>query len=338
MNRIDRLMGMLLLLRDGRAVSATELARRFEVSVRTVYRDIESLGFQGVPLYAEMGRAGGFKLREGYFLPPVTLCMEETSTLLLGLLLLKRLRVVPFPAEAESAERKLMAVLPPATRERAARASHFIGFERVPQDLLHREPNDPQSGESASSAAEGSTVGIFLRALMERSRLRLRYGMAGPEAYMDVEPCAILWDRDRWYLAGKKNGSDEVRLWRADRVVDLRRGPSLHPTADDYDVAELLDRKWMRSAMEQWTSRWPARIALTAEQAALLKSDWYYGTAKFEQGEDGRTVMLYGETYPDTAVELIRWLGKGAELLEPVEWRKLIADDLRAMLEVYKDS
>jgi predicted DNA-binding transcriptional regulator YafY len=337
MNRIDRLLGMVLLLRDGRAVSASELAKRFEVSVRTIYRDIESLEAQGVPISAEMGRAGGFKLHEGYFLPPVTLCMEETTTLLLGLLLLKRLRVVPFPAEAETAERKLMAVLPTATRERAARASHFIGFERIPADIFHRGLQDLQRDTEASSN-EGATVGIFLRALLERSRVRLRYGSAPAESFSDVEPTAILWDRDRWYLAGRKDGGKgEARLWRADRVADLRRGPSLVPTRDDFDVAELLDRKWMRDAMERWTLESPARISLTRDQAELLKRDWYYGTARF-MDEGDRVVMLYGENYPEVAVELIRWLGPGAELLEPVEWRALVAADLREMLAVYADS
>ena len=64
MNRLDRGLGILLVLRDGKAISATELSRRFEVSTRTIYRDIETLSSLGVPVYAEMGRAGGFRLVE----------------------------------------------------------------------------------------------------------------------------------------------------------------------------------------------------------------------------------------------------------------------------------
>ena len=112
----------------------------------------------------------------------------------------------------------------------------------------------------------------------------------------------------------------------------------MHPTRDDDDVSELLGRKWMRGAMKSWTERYPARIALSPAQAELLKKDWYYGTAEFAAGEDGRTLMIYGERYPETAVELVRWLGPGAELLEPVEWRALAAADLRAMLECYEGS
>ena len=337
MNRIDRTLSILLLLRGGRAVSAANLARRFEVSVRTIYRDIEILGAQGVPIYSEMGRTGGFRLHEGYFLPPVALGAEEAITLILGLLILKRLRVAPFPAEAETAERKLMAALPADTRDRVSRAGRFIGFESVPADLLHREDDNPEVPRS-SPGTETAVVGLFLRSILDRSRVRLRYSASSREEapYAEVEPYAVLWDRDRWYLAGRKTaGNGELRMWRADRVSDLKRGPSLKPTRNDFDVAELLERKWMRGAMVRWTLNNPARVAMTGRQAGLLKRDWYYGSAVFSEEADGRVVMTYGESYPEAATELVRWLGPGAELLEPKEWRPLVVEELRIMLATH---
>src|SRR5208337_2751715 len=167
MNRLDRTLGLLLLLRGGRIVSATELAARFEVSVRTVYRDIEVLSGLGVSITADMGRTGGFRLREGYFLPPVTLGAEEAVSLLLGLILMRRLRVAPFPKEADFAERKLLAALPSETREVMERASQIIGFEKVPPDLLHPELGDPQVAQrrrspAGGAASESGILGAYL--------------------------------------------------------------------------------------------------------------------------------------------------------------------------------
>src|SRR3954469_10782685 len=102
-NRLDRALGILLLLRSGAGISARELARRFEVSTRTIYRDIEALSALGVPVYAERGRGGGIRLLEGYFLPPVSFTQREALSLLLGVTLLGSLRGRPFAAEMETA-------------------------------------------------------------------------------------------------------------------------------------------------------------------------------------------------------------------------------------------
>jgi predicted DNA-binding transcriptional regulator YafY len=334
MNRLDRIMGILLLLRGGRIVSAADLSKRFEVSVRTIYRDIEMLSGLGVPVEPEMGRAGGFRMREGYFLPPVTLGPEEAASLILGLIFMRRLRVLPFPKEAEFAERKLLAALPEETRRLIERASKLIGFEKVPADLLHPEPDDPVASKE-TTPAEAEIVGRFLRAALFRSRVRMKYRSPyrGEEPYREVEPRGIIWDRDRWYLVGDVEVREgEPRLWRSDRILDITAGPSMKPTAEHEGVSTLLDRAWLDKAMERWRDGPTAKVALTANQAELLKKDWYYGHALFEELEDGRVAMTYGEDDPEATAALVRWLGPGAELLEPVEWRPRVAESLRRML------
>ncbi len=340
MNSLDRALGMLLLLRGGRPVSAAELARRFEVSTRTIYRDVEALSALGVPVEAEMGRTGGFRLREGFFLPPVTLGPEEAVSLLLGLILMRRLRVMPFPAEAEMAERKLLAALPEDTRRLMERASRLIGFERLPPDLLHPERDDPLARpRGEADEEEARVVGRFLRAILSRSRARIRYRSpyrGEEEPVREVEPRGIVWDRDRWYLVGDVEVvPGEPRMWRADRVVEIGSGPSMRPTAEGFDVASLLDRKWLGKAMERWRSGRTVRIALPPARAGLLRRDWYYGQAAFEELPDGRVAMSYGESDPELAAALLRWLGPGAELLEPAEWRAGVAAGLRELLEAH---
>lgn len=325
MNKLDRIMGILLLLRGGHPVSASELARRFEVSPRTVYRDIESLSAMGIPVSADMGRKGGFKLGEGYFLPPVALAPEEAISLLLGLTFMRRLRVMPFPEEAELAEKKLLAVLPDETRRLMERTSRLIGFEQVPPDLLHPERDDPlTTGKHAED--EAKVVGRFLKAILSRGRVRLRYQSPyrRDAETREVEPRGIIWDRDRWYLvADIEERKGEPRMWRSDRVLEIGPGPSMHPTELGFGVEGLLGRKWLGMAMERWRSTMPVRIALPAERAELLKKDWYFGHALFETNDKGRVIMTISESEEQVSA-LIRWLGPGTELLEPVEWRERI--------------
>ncbi len=340
MNRLDRVLSLLLLLQDGRPVSASVLARRFEISVRTVYRDLEALSGLGAAILPEMGRRGGFRLGPGYFLPPVSLDPEEAVSLLLGLALSRALRVLPFPSKTEMAEKKLLAVLPEETRGTLEKAARYIGFEKVPPDLLHPERGDPRPGDLPEGEEESRVVGRFLRAILSRSRLRISYRSPyreETEALREIEPRGIVWDRDRWYLVGDVEvRAGEPRMWRADRVVEVRSGPGMKPTSGDFDVSSLLGRRWLGKAMERWREEHPVRIALPRTQADILRRDWYYGHALFEDGTDGQTVLTIGEGDYERVSSLLRWLGPGAELLEPAEWRSRLAEEFRRMEETHR--
>jgi predicted DNA-binding transcriptional regulator YafY len=337
MNRLDRALGILLLLRSGAIVPAAELARRFEVSSRTIYRDIDVLSGVGVPVYAEMGRNGGFRLAEGYFLPPIMFSNGEAAALLVGVAMLRRLRATPFAAELETSARKVLAALPEPMRAALGRAEQAIGFEAIPTDLLHPERDGPAAAGGDPDGAlrhESDVLSGFLRALLEPAAVALRYRSpyAKQPAEATVAPLGLLWDRDRWYLVGAPAGEGgEPRLWRADRVLALRReAATAEPPA--FDMRAILGRRWLQRAMARWAAEAPVVIALTAEQAARLGDDWYYRHARFEPLPDGRVAMTFGEGEPAVVLALLRWLGPGAELLEPRAWRRLWREELLAML------
>lgn len=346
MNRFDRALAILLLLRSGKTLSATDLARRFEVSARTIYRDIETLSAVGVPVYAEMGRAGGFRLLAGYFLPPVMFTTGEAVSLLLGMTLLRSLRAAPFAAELETAEQKLLAAVPDHLRTTLVEARKIIGFERPPDDLFHPEPPDPRPSliapdAAASTPPEGTVVTLFLQAVLDRRTILLDYRSpyGGKAGGLTVAPLGMFWDRDRWYLAGRRvGGSEIVRLWRADRVRAI--APQTLPAEPQptFDVRDLLDRAWLRRAMDEWRAEGAVTIRLTERQAARLRGDWYYRHAHYETLPDGRVLMTFGEYDREIALELLRWLGPGAELIEPRAWRTIMRAELAQMLASYDDA
>lgn len=341
MNRLDRSLGILLLLRRGQPVSAADLSRRFEVSPRTVYRDIAALAELGVPVYAEMGRAGGFRLMEGYFLPPVMFSVGEAVSLLLGLTFLRRLRAKPFAAELETAGHKLLAAVPDHLRAVLARAERIVGFESVPHDIFHPEMPEAGPAEAAERENEGTAVQVFLQAILDRRRVTLRYRSPyrdGPDELIAL-PAGILWDRGHWYLAGQRMGrARATKLWRADRVLAIRPHSQADETAPPFDVGDWLDRKWLRSAMARWTEEAPVTLRLTTAQAERLKTDWYYRHAHFEDLPGGGVRMTFGEDDREKVFELLRWLGPGAELLVPRQWRAAMRADLSRMLEAHTDA
>jgi predicted DNA-binding transcriptional regulator YafY len=334
MYRLDRALGILLLLRSGATLSATELARRFEVSPRTIYRDIEVLSAVGVPVYAELGRRGGFRLLPGYFLPPVMFSRGEATALLVGAAMLRRLRATPFAAELETAAQKVRAALSDEVREAITRAEGAIGFEPIPADLLH-----PERGEARGERPiirmtpqhEQEVLSMFLQAVVEARLVILSYQGSDqdtPTAYR-VIPHGLVWDRDRWYLMGTlADPAGSARLWRADRVVASR--PDGHLAEDHPGLC--VEDVWLDTAMAQWAAEAPVVLNLSAPQAERLRADWYYGHAHFAPDEEGRVTMTFGEDNPEVVFALLRWLGPGARLVEPTSWRSAWREQLRAML------
>jgi predicted DNA-binding transcriptional regulator YafY len=339
MNRLDRALGILLLLRGGKTYSAAELSRRFEVSARTIYRDVEMLCAVGVPIYAELGRTGGFRLVEGYFLPPVMFSVGEAISLLLGLTLLRRLRARPFAAELETGEQKLLAAVPEQLRDTLAHAQQIVGFERMPADIFHPERPDP-AGPAADDTREGAAVGVFLQAILDRATVALDYRSpySGRTVHIVVTPRGLLWDRDRWYLAGWQAGrGEDTRLWRADRVLAIAPHAPIGAPGPAFDVGTLLGHHWLRAAMESWREHAPVTIRLTRQQAERLRQDWYYRHAHFEDLPGDQVLMTFGEGDRAVVLDLLRWLGPGAELIAPVAWRAALRAELAQMLETYAE-
>jgi predicted DNA-binding transcriptional regulator YafY len=345
MTRIERGFAILLLLSDGSLIAATELARRFEVSVRTIYRDIEMLSATGVPVYAERGASGGYRLLEGFFMPPVSFNRGEAVAVLLALALARALKVPPFAGALESAERKLVAALPSHLRPLLAETRRLIGFERAATDAFHPELPTPVAGEGAENASEARAVEIFLNAVLDGTRVRFTYRSpyraGGAAAQIEAEPFGLLWDRDRWYLIGQPvaaigaRQSGGQRLWRADRIGEIGASTLRANAAPRFDVRHHLGRAWLRDAMAQWARSSPVKIRMTRHQAERLAADWYFRFAQFEPSGADETVMTYGENDRASVLELVRWLGPGAELLEPAAWRATLRDELRAMAAVY---
>ena len=116
--------------------------------------------------------------------------------------------------------------------------------------------------------------------------------------------------------------------------------PQLQETVlhSDFDVRELLGRHWLKRAMKQWIQETPVRIRLSRQQAERLQRDWYYQHAIFEPLSEHLVLMTFGEEDQKTVLELLRWLGPGAELIEPVAWRAAMQIELVQMLAEYANT
>ncbi len=202
MNRTDRLYALVEELRAiaPRPRSARWLAGRFEVSARTVERDISALQQSGVPIWAEPGRTGGYCLDRARTLPPLNLTPSEAVAMALAL---QRLDGTPFVAAARSALRKLVSAMQTDDATAAADLAgrvHLVGDEGA---------TSPVPREVASAVAD-------------RRVLRLRYrDRTGATTQRDVEPLGYVAKQADWYLVAWCRLRDELRAFRTDRILSV---------------------------------------------------------------------------------------------------------------------
>ncbi|MBL1109674.1 YafY family transcriptional regulator [Streptomyces sp. 5-8] len=202
----DRLLSVLLLLQTRGRVPARELADRLEVSVRTVYRDVEALSAAGVPVYAERGRHGGIELLAGFRTDVTGLTTDESRALFI-LAAQGAHAALGLDAALGSALRKVMAALPEPHRPAAEVASRRILVDAT------RWKSGPQ---------QAVDLEVLQDAVFSDRRLRLRYRHSGERERRTytVDPYGLVAKAGVWYLVADRRGSP--RLFRVDRVESAR--------------------------------------------------------------------------------------------------------------------
>lgn len=202
MNRTDRLYAIVEELRAvaPRLRTARELAQHYEVSVRTIERDIGALQQAGVPIYADVGRRGGYALEKSMSLPPLNFTAAETVALAVAL---ERSKNTPFAVAGRSAMRKILAAMP----ERNATAAH----ELAARVRLLDSPNSPPLHQIPP---------IIEQAIQARRVLDISYlDRLGVSTQRHVEPVALLDGAHGWYLVAWCRLRDQARCFRLDRIV-----------------------------------------------------------------------------------------------------------------------
>ncbi|WP_428687772.1 helix-turn-helix transcriptional regulator [Roseibium sp.] len=332
MNPIERALGILLMLTGGKLVSATFLAERFQVSHRTIYRDIDRLIALGVPVDAERGAEGGYRLASGYIQPPVALTRNETAALLAAMALVRSSRTVPLAGDLASAEKKLLASLPKSVHGLLKEADRIVGIEPIPPDIFH-------SGTKAEPTEDWQTaLDGFMAGILDSKRVRFDHVNPARRTVKahDVEPYGVMFDRDLWYLAGRCVDTDLLKVYRADRVRNLEISGLFFRPDRKFSIQNLLGGAWLSQAMRRWEQEEEiAEILITPAQAKKLSADWYYRHAVFTPAKDGRILVSIPSTDRARILPLVRWLGPGTELIGPEALRQELADELQAMAALY---
>jgi predicted DNA-binding transcriptional regulator YafY/predicted transcriptional regulator YdeE len=203
-SRLVRLVAIQTMLRAKQLLTAREVAAKFDVSLRTVYRDMRALEQAGVPLYTEEGQ--GYRLVDGYSLPPVALSEREANALVTAEQLVSRNKDASFVRDYAAAMTKIKAVLHRATQEKA---------ELLAQRVVFR--NNPQQDSSSD------TLAVLQLAITHRTPVEITYQAIADrqETRRTVEPLALYSTQENWVLIARCRLRSGYRSFRLDNIQKL---------------------------------------------------------------------------------------------------------------------
>src|SRR4051812_24134322 len=318
--RADRLLSIMLLLQIYRRLTAAELARRLEVSERTIHRDMDALSIAGVPVVAERGAGGGWTLVEGYRTNLTGLNDAEIQSLFTAATPSRLLSDLSLDKAADAAHVKLLAALPEASRALAEYARQRIHVDAAGWG---------NTGERAPH------LRTFQDAVWQGRRLHFAYarGCEQPDAELTSDPLGLVAKGGVWYLVAAVEGN--VRSYRISRVRSARLSDEEASRPLGFDLATF----WAES-VARFREEVPRYFATLRAHKSVVPVLYYAGRfsrveeASEPDAEGWATVRMRFQ-FEEDACGLALGFGTKAELLEPVELRAKVAEMAAGVAEFY---
>lgn len=319
--RADRLLSIMLLLQIYRRLTAAELARRLEVSERTIHRDMDALSTAGVPVVAERGAGGGWALAEGYRTNLTGLNDAEIQSLFTAATPSRLLSDLSLDKAADAAHVKLLASLPAASRALAEYA----------RQRIHVDPSG--WGSAGESAPHLRTI---QEAVWRGRRLLVSYarGCERADAELPVDPLGLVAKGGVWYLVAAAGG--EVRSYRVSRVRGARLSEEGAARPEGFDLAAF----WAES-VARFREEMPRYFATFRAHKSVVPVLYYAGRfSRVEEASgpdaDGWATVRMRFQFEEDACGLALGFGTKVELLEPAGLRAKVVETARRVAEFYE--
>ena len=314
MNRTDRLLAIVLELQAKGWQRAEDLAQTFEISKRTIYRDLQALSEAGVPVVAVPGQ--GYSLVEDYFLPPVSFSAEEALVLVLGSDFVGQTFDDQYRQAANSAASKIQAVLPERLHTEVRALQHRLQMVAVDQLNDFERPQMLQQIRSA---------------IINNRRIRFVYhtrstgDVVGEVTERDADPYGLVHYSRAWYISAYCHLRQGMRNFRLDRIDQLTVLDTTFLRPPDFELRQSWDT----------TRTLRVRALFSPQVVRWVREEPSFYQIDEEEREDGLLITFMVRDVRDLLQWLLGW-GGHVHVLEPEPLRRLMAEEAEAILRNHK--
>ncbi|GAA3844248.1 WYL domain-containing protein [Streptomyces phyllanthi] len=314
---------MVLLLQSRPSMTAAELARELEVSERTVTRDAQALSEAGVPVYADRGRAGGYRLIGGYRTRLTGLARSEAEALFLSGVP-GALREMGLEDTASAARLKVSAALLPSLKDAPRTAAQRFHLDAP---AWFKEPETPDLLPTVADAVWDDRI------------VTARYHRGDTEVERRLEPYALVLKAGTWYLCARVTEHASFRVYRIDRFTAVAVGEERFTRDEEFDLPAFWEERaaqFARSILRtevvvRLSGEGVRRLAHTADPQAVREAL----AAAGDPDERGRVTVTLPVESEEVAHTQLTALGPEVEVLSPAALRKRFTEDAARLAELY---
>lgn len=314
--RADRLIGILLKLDDKKKITARELSEKFEVSVRTIYRDIDVLSIE-YPIRAEAGPEGGYSLMPGYKLPPLPFSRKDVLALtLMGGVVAQKLGLIESNT-FNNAFRKLLAHL---------QANNDVVSNNISNKILI----DIEPWQSPPEVPE--VIDEIKKAWRENKIITFQYEKSGRKIEpQKVSPYGLCYRSGFWYLVGFSHKRRDIRLFRTDRFSKL----VITDGKFRMDPKFNLKKFWTKELPKEYKNKGKeVKIIFDKSVASdIKKTKW--GAGKTRTLKNGKLELTFKTFDTKRLASFVLSFGSKAELIEPMDIRQRILKEIKVIQKYY---
>lgn len=298
--KIDRLIGIIVMLLQKEKVTAPFLAEKFEVSRRTINRDIEDICKAGIPVVTMQGMNGGISISEGYKLDKAIFSDSELRAVLTGLLSL----------DSVSEDMRYKKIIDKFRNEKKGvfAESHIM----IDLSSHYKSTLAPKIKEIQS-------------AIEQLSEIEFTYYNYSGEKIVTIDPYLIVFQWSNWYVFGLNHDSDEFRLYKLNRLWNLKCLDKKY-LAKEIPTEKLEFNNYFTDEIE---------AVVIFEESVKYKLIEEYGIESFTEVENNRLRFEFSFTNKEYLIEWILSFGNRAQLLEPFEIREEIKTRVQNMFKIY---
>ncbi len=304
MNRLDRVTAILIQLQSKRIVKAQDIADRFNISLRTVYRDIRTLEEAGIPLVGETGV--GYSIMDGYRLPPVMFTMEEATAFLTAEKLVEKLTDVSTDESFKSAMYKVRAVL------RSAEKDHLEVMDNHIEVLGNPWITKEKSGSGS--------LQVILKGISNRQVLTITYfaNHSQETTSRNIEPVGVFYLGSNWYLIAFCQLRNDYRNFRTDRITQIVSTPlpfkKEHPPLKEYLKQITKEKKELHKVI----------MLVDKDIVKYFGEQKYYNGYVSERPLKDRVEMTFLTCSLEGFARWYMMFGERAEIAEPLNLKETI--------------